>query len=76
MIVADKIQQRVRKLPAPLQAQVLDFVDFLLSRTKTETQDEESDIAWRDLSLSMALQGMEDEPMPEYTIADLKVVFS
>lgn len=76
MIVADKIHQRVRKLPAPLQAQVLDFVDFLLSRTKTETQDEESDIAWRDLSLSMALQGMEDEPMPEYTIADLKVVFS
>jgi hypothetical protein len=38
--------------------------------------DKESDLAWTDLSLAMTLEGMEDEPMPEYTMADLKVVFS
>ncbi len=76
MVVADKIHKRVRKLPTPLQAEVLDFVDFLLAKTKIETPDEESDFDWADFSLAMALQGMEDEPMPEYTMADLKVVFS
>lgn len=76
MIVADKIHQRVRKLPAPLQVEVLDFVDFLLSKRKAEKPDMESELAWADLSLAMALEGMEDEPMTEYTVADLKVIFS
>jgi len=76
MIVADKIHQRVRKLPGSLQAEVLDFIDFLLLKTKAEKPDEENDLTWTDLSLAMALEGMEDEPMPEYTVADLKVFFS
>jgi hypothetical protein len=76
MIVADKIHQRVRKLPTPLQAEVLDFVDFLFSRMEVGKPDEADELVWTDLSLAMALQGMEDEPMPEYTVADLRVVFS
>lgn len=32
MTVIDKIHQRVRILPEPLQAEVLDFVEFLLSK--------------------------------------------
>jgi hypothetical protein len=34
MLVADKIHQRVLGLPEPLQAEVLDFVEFLWSKKK------------------------------------------
>jgi hypothetical protein len=32
--------------------------------------------AWLSLSLTLAMRGMEDEEMPEYTITDLKERFS
>jgi hypothetical protein len=31
---------------------------------------------WSNLSLSSAMRGMEEEDVPTYTTADLKVVFS
>jgi hypothetical protein len=36
-------------------------------------QDENT---WPNLSLALAMRGMEDEDMPEYTIEDLKERFS
>ncbi len=74
MGMAEKIQQYVQKLPQPLQAQVLDFAEYLLSKAEHETELDTSD--WSTLSLASAIRGMEDEVGPVYTRADLKVTFS
>jgi hypothetical protein len=71
MVTADKIQLYVQRLPSPFQAEVLDFIEYLLAKAeRQETND------WTALSLTLAMQGMEDEEAPEYTVADLKVVFA
>ncbi len=72
MAITEKIQQHVQKLPASLQAEVLDFVEYLLA--KVSKYSEERD--WSNLSLAFAMRGMEDEFTPLYTTADLKVVFA
>ena len=71
MAITEKIQQHVQKLPASFQAEVLDFVEYLLAKVRGP---EEGD--WSDLSLAFAMRGMEDETTPVYTTADLKVVFA
>ena len=75
MVVAERIKQYLQRLPPSLQTEVLDFVEYLVAKVQHETtrQDE---LAWSDLSLAMAMRGMEDEDMPTYTTADLKVEFS
>ena len=75
MPVADRIHENVQKLPESLQSEVLDFVEFLLlKRERQGDQTIEDD--WTDLSLTMAMRGMEDEKGPIYTDEDLKIVFS
>ena len=77
MTVIEKIQQRVLILPEPMQTQVLDFVEFLLSKSTSVPQEALEDmdsLDWSNLSLAMALRGMEDEEEP-YTMADLKESF-
>jgi hypothetical protein len=74
MTVAEKIHQRVLVLPTPMQAEVLNFVEFLLTKVETEVT-EMDDREWANFSLEMAMRGMEDEPGPEYTLADLKERF-
>ncbi len=71
MAITEKIQQRVQKLPASFQAEVLDFIEYLLAKVRSR---EEGD--WSELSLAFAMRGMEDEVAPLYTTADLKVVFA
>jgi hypothetical protein len=71
MLVSEKIQQYAQKLPEQLQMEVLDFVEYLLN--KASKSDEDAD--WSNLSLQMMMRGLEDEPTPDYTRADLKVVF-
>ena len=75
MTVAERIHQHVQKLPTPFQAEVLDFVEYLLLKVERRATYQE-EIAWSDLSLSLAMRGMEDEDTPDYSIADLKEVFS
>ena len=72
MLVGEKIRTYAERLPERLQIEALDFIEYLLSRWKQETKD---DADWNELSLNMMMQGMENEPMPEYTRDDLKVVF-
>jgi len=72
MLVSQKIQKYAKKLPEPLQIEVLDYIEYLLSKTKQE-KDEDAD--WSSLSLTMMMRGMENEPTPEYNRDDLKVVF-
>ena len=70
MAIEERIRQHVRKLPPALQAEVLDFVEYLLAKAeRREAAD------WADLSLTSAMRGMEDEPTPAYSTADLKDVF-
>ena len=71
MVLVEKIQQHVQRLPTPVQAEVLDFVEFLLR--KSESREERD---WSDASLTLAMRGMEDEDTPLYTPADLKIVFA
>ena len=66
MAVANLIQEKVKFLPEPMQQEVLDFVDYLLQRSKQE------DVLWSKLSLRWALRGLEDEQWPEYDVQDLK----
>jgi hypothetical protein len=70
MTVDEKISQYLQKLPPSLQTEVLDFVEYILS--KVERQEEQE---WSTLSLSFAMRGMEGEDSPTYTLSDLKVVF-
>ena len=72
MLVSEKIRTYAERLPERLQIEALDFIEYLLSRWKQETED---DTDWNELSLNMMMQGMENESMPEYTSDDLKVVF-
>jgi hypothetical protein len=70
MAITEKIQHYVQKLPASFQAEVLDFVEYLLTKTERRETSE-----WSDLSLAFAMRDMEDEARPVYTLADLKVKF-
>jgi hypothetical protein len=75
MVVAERIQQYVQRLPASFQAEVLDFAEYLLAKAEREIARREEK-TWSGLSLSFAMRGMEDEDTPTYTISDLKTVFS
>ena len=70
MSIAERIIQNVKTLPVSKQIEVLDFVEYLRSRT-----EKEENIEWIDLSLSSAMRGMEDEKSP-YSLNDLKETFS
>ena len=71
MAVAERIKVYVQQLPETLQAEVLDFVEYLMSKQERNTARQE-EMAWADLSLALAMRGMEDEDRPVYTTADLK----
>ncbi len=75
MTITERIQQYVQKLPMPFQAEVLDFVEYLLTKTEQGAVLKE-DRHWSSFSLARAMRGMEDETTPTYTTADLKVMFS
>lgn len=75
MLLSERIQQCVQRLPASSQAEVLDFVQYLLSKTERDIVQQEIR-CWSSMSLSSAVHGMEDENAPTYTASDLKVVFS
>jgi Protein of unknown function (DUF2281) len=75
MTITEKIQASVQKLPTAYQAEVLDFVEYLLAKATRGAREHEEGL-WSDLSLTLAMRGMEDEDVPQYTTADLKVIFS
>ena len=74
MIITEKIQEYVQRLPAPLQSEVLDFVEYLLSKAERDIPRRESE-SWSNLSLTSAMRGMDNEETPWYTLADLKALF-
>jgi len=69
MVLSEKIQEYIQKLPPSFQEELFDYLEFLLA--KAEREDKE----WSRLSLASAMRGMEDEP-EIYTVTDLKVKYS
>lgn len=69
MSLTERIIKNVKTLPESKQVEVLDFVEYLRSKSEREENTE-----WEDLSLSSAMRGMEDEKSP-YSINDLKETF-
>jgi uncharacterized protein DUF2281 len=72
--ITDQIQAGIQKLPTAYQAEVLDFVEYLLAKTARGARDEEESL-WSSGSLTFAMRSMENEDSPQYTTADLKVIF-
>ena len=68
MTVAEQIIKHVEALPENVQAEVLNFVEFLELKTE-KTSDERS--SWSKLSLSQAMRGLENEVSP-YSLSDVK----
>lgn len=75
MTVTETIYQHVQKLPESFQAEVLDFVEYLLSKVERETTHQEGR-TWPNMSLTLAMRGLEEENTPEYSTVDLKELFS
>ena len=75
MLLSEKIQQYIKKLPIDYQSEVLDFVQYLLEKEEREKGREE-EVDWSSSSLVSAMRGMEKEDTPVYTTSDLKVKFS
>ena len=70
MTAADKIQQSIQQLPASLQAEALDFIEYLLNKAgQHELKD------WSSLSLASAMRDIDADGEPTYTSADMKVTF-
>ena len=67
MVMNQRIQNCIEKLPLSYQEEVVDFLAHLLAKAERE-QDKE----WSNMSLTYAMRDMEDEPS-EYTLDDLKV---
>ena len=65
MAVVDLIQDRVRLLPEQTQKEVLDFVDYLIYKSGEDRE-------WFEMSVRMAMRGLEGEEWPEYGDEDLK----
>lgn len=63
MSLEEKIITQIHELPESRKSEVLDFVEYL--RTKTDEKD------WSAFTLSSAMRGMEDEDSL-YTLDDLK----
>ena len=74
MPITDQISQRVQKLPAPLQVEVLNFIEFLIQKVEQNEYRAEAR-AWGDFSLAAALRDMEDDETSLYDISDLKIAF-
>lgn len=71
MQLNEKIEKYVAALPPSLQGEVLHFVEYLVARAEDEAcQREIRD--WTDLSLSLAMHGMEEETDPDYFLSDVK----
>lgn len=74
MTVTEMIVQHVKELPEPVQNEVLDFVEYLETKTAVSGKNRE-DADWSAFSVSQAMRGMESEPSP-YSMDDVKEVFA
>ena len=75
MKLKDEIAENVKKLPENFQAEVLDFIKYLIMKYQSnEVREKENEGS--SLSLNSAMSGMENEDTPYYDEKDIKVKFS
>ena len=70
MTTVEQINQQAQKLPELMQEEVLDFAEFLMSKTKHENSRQE-DLEWSNFSLVAAMRDIEDEEVI-YNESDLR----
>lgn len=68
--------EKMQALPPDRQAEVFDFIEFLVSRSITPDNRQIADDEWTNaefsqMAMSGAMRGMEEEP-PIYTLDDIK----
>ncbi|MCE2395910.1 DUF2281 domain-containing protein [Candidatus Poribacteria bacterium] len=68
MTTAERIHEQVQRLPEPLQAEALDFIEFLMQRQSMRKEDSD----WTRFSLATAMRDIENEDVPIYDESDLK----
>ena len=73
MTLAERIIQHVRALPEAIQAEVLDFVEYLEAKVRIDKESPD-DAEWSAFSLAEAMRGLESEPSP-YSTDDLQEAF-
>lgn len=73
MVVADQVRAYLEKLPPPLQAEVLHYVEFLWERFQSAAEDEDQD--WQRFSLASALRDMDMADEMTYRLEDLEERF-
>ena len=71
-----QLSEKIQALPPDKQAEIFDFVDFLVSRHTVAKQQKIADGEWTraefsQMAMSQAMRGMEEEPHL-YTLDDLK----
>ncbi len=74
MAVAEKICEHLQNLPESVQAEVLDFVGYLEAKSLRQGVAQEP-FTPAEISLALAMRGMEKEELPEYSRDDLKEMF-
>ena len=61
MSTLELLAHKVESLPGALQLEVIDFVDFLLTRDEKQSRNE--DKQWSTFSMQNAVRGFEDDPV-------------
>ena len=71
MSIKQIIQDRIDVLSEEKQTEVLTFLNSLIASQNEYNRQQEND-EWSHFSLEQAMQGLEDDGLPEYTEQDLK----
>ena len=71
MSIKQIIQDKIDILSEEKQAEVLIFLNSLIEDQHEYDRQKESD-EWSHFSIGQAMQGLEDDHLPEYTEEDLK----
>jgi hypothetical protein len=74
MLLVEKLQSDIQKLPTDLQQEVVDFVEFLLTKVERNAARHE-DLDWSHTGLEYVLRRMEAEEGDDasvYTLSDVK----
>ncbi len=69
MTVKQIIQAKIDILPESKQTEVLNFLDSLIESDRELSTQQES-LEWSQFSLTQAMQGLENDDLPEYTESD------
>ncbi len=71
MSIKQIIQEKIDILSESKQVEVLNFLNYLIE-CQQEISIQQENAKWSQFSLAQAMQGLENDSLPEYTERDLK----